>query len=202
MNLAKMQDLGGCRIIVDNIQEVYQVIEKYKNSKIKHILKKEDDYIQTPKESGYRSYHLIYQFQSSTKEIYNKNIFIEIQARTKLQHTWATAVEMMGMYTKSQLKASQGDTNILRFFALVSSLFANIENTPIVPDTTNNYNDLLKEIRTLDNNFNILSTLNALSVATKHIDTKFSHIKNTNNLYFILILNFEMGKARNPISFS
>ena len=54
-------------------------------------------------------------------------MLIEVQFRTKLQHTWATAVEMMGIYTKSNLKSSQGNKDILRFFLLVSSIFAMIE---------------------------------------------------------------------------
>lgn len=59
MNLYRMQDLGGCRVIVDTIEQVYDAIDKYKKSRIRHILKKENDYIQNPKKSGYRSYHMI-----------------------------------------------------------------------------------------------------------------------------------------------
>ena len=121
MQLYKMQDLGGCRVIVDTIEQVYNAIDRYKFSRIRHILKREYDYIANPKESGYRSYHMVYQFHSESKDTYNKNMFIEIQFRTKLQHMWATAVEMMGIYTKSNLKSSQGDYDILRFFTLVSS---------------------------------------------------------------------------------
>ena len=107
MQLYKMQDLGGCRVIVDTIEDVYNSVDIYKKSRIRHILKKEDDYIASPKASGYRSYHMVYQFHSETKDTYNKNMFIEIQFRTKLQHIWATAVEMMGIYTKSNLKYAQ-----------------------------------------------------------------------------------------------
>ena len=106
MQLYKMQDLGGCRVIVDTIEQVYNAINRYKFSRIRHILKREYDYIANPKESGYRSYHMVYQFHSESKDTYNKNMFIEIQFRTKLQHMWATAVEMMGIYTKSNLKSS------------------------------------------------------------------------------------------------
>lgn len=115
MSLYRMQDLGGCRVIVDTINQVYKSINNYKNSRIRHILKREYDYIQNPKDSGYRSYHMVYQFHSDKKETYNKNMLIEIQFRTKLQHIWATAVEMMGIYTKSNLKSNQGNKEILRF---------------------------------------------------------------------------------------
>ena len=124
MDLYRMQDLGGCRVIVDSIDEVYSAMNQYKSSRIRHILKREYDYIQNPKESGYRSYHMVYQFHSDRKETYNKNMLIEIQFRTKIQHTWATAVEMMGIYTKGNLKSSQGNEDILRFFTLVSSILA------------------------------------------------------------------------------
>ena len=85
MDLYRMQDLGGCRVIVDTVPNVYNSVDKYKNSHVRHILKREYDYIQNPKESGYRSYHMVYQFQSDTVDTYNKNMMIEIQFRTKLQ---------------------------------------------------------------------------------------------------------------------
>ena len=118
MQLYKMQDLGGCRVIVDTIEQVYESLNQYKTSSIRHILKREYDYIANPKPSGYRSYHMVYQFHSDKKDTYNKNMFIEIQFRTKLQHIWATAVEMMGIYTKSNLESSQGNYDILRFLHL------------------------------------------------------------------------------------
>lgn len=190
MNLYRMQDLGGCRIIVDTIDDVYNVLNKYKKSRIRHILKKENDYIENPKDSGYRSYHMVYQFQSDKKETYNKNMLIEIQFRTKLQHTWATAVEMMGIYTKSALKASMGDQEILRFFKLVSSVFAKMEHTPTVKDTPSNYNDLVKEIKELDSKHKIVSRLSAMKLAINHADTKGK------GGYYILILNYGKNTLR------
>lgn len=188
MNLYRMQDLGGCRVIVDNIEQVYDSLNKYKNSRIRHILKKENDYIQNPKQSGYRSYHIIYQFHSDNKETYNKNMLIEVQFRTKLQHTWATAVEMMGIYTKSQLKASIGDKDVLRFFILVSSVFAKIEKTPMCPNTNDDVDTLIKEIKEIDNSLNIVSRLSALSVTIKYTN---ENINLKGKGYYILQLNYK-----------
>ena len=70
MNLYKMQDIGGCRLIADSIDEVYNSLNKYKNSRVRHKLVRETDYILNPKESGYRSVHLVYQFHSDKKETY------------------------------------------------------------------------------------------------------------------------------------
>lgn len=181
-----MQDLGGCRVIVDSISEVYEAIDQYKNSRIRHELKQERDYIQDPKDSGYRCCHMVYQYHSDKNETYNKSILIEIQFRTKLQHIWATAVEMMALVTRSNLKASQGNKDILRFFTLVSSLFAIEEHTPVCPNTSNDENELLKEINDLNQKHHIMDTLNALSTTIKY------NYKSTNNKmeYYILDLHY------------
>lgn len=189
MQLYKMQDLGGCRVIVDTIKQVYEAIDKYKSSRIRHILKREYDYIANPKESGYRSYHMVYQFHSESRDTYNKNMFIEIQFRTKLQHMWATAVEMMGIYTKSNLKSSQGDYDILRFFTLVSSLFAIQEKMPICPNTSDWADELISEIKYLDNKNNIISTLSGLNVSINHASNKYN--QRDKNLYYIILLNYD-----------
>lgn len=190
MSLYRMQDLGGCRVIVEGINDVYEALNKYKNSRIRHILKREYDYIQNPKPSGYRSYHMVYQFQSDKKETYNKNMLIEIQFRTKLQHVWATAVEMMGIYTKSNLKSSQGDEDILRFFALVSSLFAIKEKTPVCPETSDWGDELAKEISDINNKHNILSKLTSLNMMTKAMEDNFVRV-NYKNGYYLLILDIQ-----------
>lgn len=86
MDLYRMQDLGGCRVIVDTLDDVYDAMNRYKNQNTKHEFRRENDYIQNPKDSGYRSYHVIYKFHDENNTDYNKNIQIEIQFRTKLQH--------------------------------------------------------------------------------------------------------------------
>lgn len=189
MNLYRMQDLGGCRVIVDSIDDVYHSLNQYKKSSIRHILKHEYDYIQQPKESGYRSYHMVYQYQSDRNKTYNKNILIEIQFRTKLQHIWATALETMGVYTKTALKASMGDQDVLRFFILVSSVFAQMEKMPICPSTSDDYNTLVSEIKKIDKKLNIVSRLSALSVAIKRTDEK-QKLFNLKGEYFLLRLHF------------
>jgi (p)ppGpp synthase/HD superfamily hydrolase len=93
MSLWTMQDIGGCRVIVPSVDSVYEVAKRYKRSRVRHQIKNEYDYITNPKCSGYRSLHLVYQYQSDKKNEYNRNMLIEIQVRTKLEHLWATAVE-------------------------------------------------------------------------------------------------------------
>ena len=135
---------------------------------------------------------MVYQFQSDKTDTYNKNMFIEIQFRTQIQHIWATALETMGIYTKTALKASMGDKDILRFFVLVSSVFAKMEDTPICPNTQNDYDLLVSEIKDIDNRLNIVSRLSALSVAIKYANEKYSKGKG----YYLLQLNLEKKLLR------
>lgn len=64
-----------------------------------------DDYIDNPKESGYRSVHLVYKYHSDTIETYNKNMLIELKFRIYRQHIWATALEIIGLFTKKIFKS-------------------------------------------------------------------------------------------------
>ena len=107
MSLWMMQDLGGCRFIVPTLEEVYWFSEQYENSRKRHLFKEKYDYIKSPKRSGYRSLHVVYEYHSDKIDTYNKNMLIEIQFRTHLQHLWATAVETMGLFTKQAIKSGQ-----------------------------------------------------------------------------------------------
>lgn len=115
MSLWAIQDLGGCRFIVPKISDVYKYSAEYEKSRKRHILKSEYDYIKNPKATGYRSLHVVYEYHSDAVDTYNKNMLIEIQFRTHLQHLWATAVETMGLFTKKAIKSGQGDDDVNRF---------------------------------------------------------------------------------------
>jgi (p)ppGpp synthase/HD superfamily hydrolase len=121
MKLSQMQDIGGCRAVAESVGAVKKISERIKNSDIKHKLICEDDYIKSPKQSGYRSSHLIYKFFSDKKETHN-GLRIEIQIRSQLQHAWATAVEIAGTFIHQALKSSQGESDWLRFFALMGGI--------------------------------------------------------------------------------
>ena len=83
---------------------------------------------------------------------------IEIQIRTLLQHKWATAVEAAETFTGQALKSNQGSEDWRRFFALMSSVFAIRENSPTVPGTPSNLDELHAEIRKLDATHHMAAT--------------------------------------------
>lgn len=186
MNLWGMQDLGGCRFIVPTNEDVYAYANKMRDSRIRHRHIKTCDYISDPKISGYRSLHMIFEYHSDTIGIYNKNMLIEVQFRTHLQHLWATAVETMGLFTNQAIKSGQGDADVTRFFVLVSALFAIKEGKSIVPNTINDKYELISEIESLNTKCNFLDILSAIRVAVNHQNDP-NQIRQG---YYILILNY------------
>ena len=87
------------------------------------------DYIEKPKDDGYRSLHQVFKYKSTIAPELN-GLFIELQIRTKLQHSWATAVETLGLVEKSSFKTGEGAEEFKRFFKLASVLFAHHESQP------------------------------------------------------------------------
>lgn len=98
MNLARMQDIGGCRSVLSTQEDVSVVTKSFLSGRHKHRLIRHDDYVATPKPSGYRSVHLVYAYHSDRSSTYN-GLNIEVQIRSRLQHAWATAVETVGTFT-------------------------------------------------------------------------------------------------------
>lgn len=192
MQLYRMQDLGGCRMVLPTLDEVYKFSEGIQKSRIRHEWKKTNDYIQNPKASGYRSLHLVYKFKTDTpgKEIFNRYpMLIELQFRTHLQHIWATALETIGLFTNQALKAGQGNDEILRFFVVVSSLFAIREGCPVVPGTIRDEKELVSEIEQINDQHHVLDMLKAIRTVIDHDSPNVPGKKG----YYILQLNYQNG---------
>ena len=134
IKLARMQDIGGLRAVVADNSKVYRLIENYRRSHFAHELVREDDYIEHPKPSGYRSIHLVYKYRSQHPSARGfDGLRVELQVRSRIQHAWANAVETVGMLLGEPLKAGRGSMKWLEFFAVTSAAFAHIEGTTSVP---------------------------------------------------------------------
>ncbi|MGY3407311.1 hypothetical protein ACVWZV_003424 [Bradyrhizobium sp. GM5.1] len=186
MTLSQMQDIGGCRAIMRSAKAVKVLCEAYAASDIKHALAANDDYVSTPKPSGYRGVHLVYKYFSDRKTDYN-TLKIEIQIRSQLQHAWATAVETVGTLQQQALKSSQGEKDWLRFFALSSSAFAFREGTQPIPGTPDSYRDLVSEMRDYVRSLDLAKRLQAYGHAMKFLSNP-QHDR-SDNRYFLLEMN-------------
>jgi ppGpp synthetase/RelA/SpoT-type nucleotidyltranferase len=184
MTLSQMQEIGGCRAIVSSCAQVKALAQSYLDSDIKHMLAQNDDYIKTPKDSGYRGIHLIYRYYSDKKANYN-TLKIEVQLRSQLQHAWATAVETVGAFTQQALKSSIGEAGWLRFFALMGTAIAVREEGAPVPNTPSDYPELVKELRDIVRTGDIANKLSAFGTALDVFEGP--HAKNDH--YFLLEVN-------------
>lgn len=190
MKLTQMQDIGGCRAILKDVDKVDKLVAIYKNRQsrgMKHKLSKEDDYIKLPKKSGYRGIHLIYKYESDKNTSY-KDLKIEIQIRSLLQHAWATAVETVDTFTSQMLKTGDGQKDWFRFFALMSSVMALKEGTPLIPDTPTDFDALRKEIIDLEKKLGVDAHLSAFRSSLKVLEDQ-PHPSLIGAHYYLLQLN-------------
>ncbi|MFA6661961.1 MAG: GTP pyrophosphokinase family protein [Bacilli bacterium] len=86
--IRELNDIGGIRITCKYVEEVYEIYELLKSRKDIQI-KVVKDYIKYPKESGYRSLHVIAIYEAETING-QLPILIEFQIRTLSMHLWAT----------------------------------------------------------------------------------------------------------------
>lgn len=182
MGLERMEDIGGCRIVVENVQQVYAVRDLIVTGRTRNTLRRERDYIKQPKESGYRGVHLIYRYKGQ-KLAYNGH-HVELQIRSLAQHSWATAVEVVGTFTKQALKASEGPEEWLKFFRLAGKAFEDVENKKLY---SNRKSAEREELMAMITQLNVMQKLNAFTVSTNHIDTN----KRLNAAYYLLTLDVE-----------
>jgi hypothetical protein len=186
MKLARMQDIGGCRAVVRSVGEVRRVHDTYRRSRSQHKLVREDDYITTPKPSGYRGIHLVYRFGSPYSPDYN-GLTIEVQLRSLLQHAWATAVETVGAILGQALKASEGESDWLEFFQLSSSAFALVEASPVVSGTPTVKRTLVRRLARLSRELGVREKLRAYRQALKFTEKGSARRSD----YYLLLLEPE-----------
>ncbi|MGY4413200.1 ppGpp synthetase/RelA/SpoT-type nucleotidyltransferase [Bradyrhizobium sp. LB7.1] len=157
-NLNQMNDLAGCRVILPSMWDVETFLQGFRNRTSNEVFR-EYPYIQEMKPDGYRSHHMILKFRGSDEAAVYQGRRVEIQIRTQLQHSWATAVEAVGLYRREDLKAGRGDPDWLRLFRLMSEEFAVEEACEQLSD------ERLAEITVLEKKLDAVETLERLSQA-------------------------------------
>ena len=186
MKLSQMQDIAGCRVVMPNVELAKKLHkESYIHGDFKHKKVNEKDYINNPKEDGYRSIHLIYRYRSDKegKKGYN-GLLVEVQIRSKLQHLWATAIETVDFFTKQAIKSNEGQKEWKDFFKLVSSAFAIMENAPLVLNTPTDKKELYSQIKKKEEELQVIKVMNGWAQAVQVFE-KVS--KEKPNLQFFLL---------------
>ncbi|VVB77244.1 Region found in RelA / SpoT proteins [uncultured archaeon] len=162
MKLYQMQDIGGCRAILQTVNMARRLYEEhYVKGDLKHKLVANKDYVAEPKDDGYRSFHLVYEYKShrAGKKKFN-GLRTEVQIRSKIQHIWATAVETTGLFTRQAIKSNEGSKEWNDFFRLMSSALARLEGCPSVSNTPTDERELYLEVKRLERKLNVIKLMN------------------------------------------
>jgi ppGpp synthetase/RelA/SpoT-type nucleotidyltranferase len=122
VRLTQLQDIGGCRIIVQGNNTIDSLWE-YLQDKVAHqkdlkLIRKIDYREKGRDDSGYRSLHLILERHGHK---------IELQIRSRIQHYWAESIERTSVIYGYHLKECEGHSDVLAYFKKLSDIFYEIE---------------------------------------------------------------------------
>ncbi|HEY0863666.1 MAG TPA: RelA/SpoT domain-containing protein [Lacunisphaera sp.] len=212
MDLKNMQDIGGCRAIVTNQKKLTQILRELKRQpefRWKDVKFKIKDYIECPKEDGYRSVHVIGDFAEKGSPIRR----IEVQLRTYIQHYWATALEIVDLFTDQALKSNQGDKEWRTFFRLLSEHFALMDDIHLfenmsLPARRIAYQQRLKkhpklkssaeELRKCSKRLRVLEKFEAFAGSLRVVDSKLTQAK-VETGFVLLKINLEIKRVESMI---
>jgi len=193
MNLIKMQDIGGLRVVVSSIPDLKKLLKDLtKGGKYSHKIIKINDYVKDPKKDGYRSIHVVYRFRHAI-QAYN-NLYLEVQLRTKLQHIFATTVETIGTLKDVAFKFGETDSNNdwSDFLLLASAAFAELEKSPQIDRyKKHEKKDIYKKFIYQVNKLKVVDFLLGYTTAIKYIGEK----SKLSDDYFLLILDIIKKKV-------
>jgi hypothetical protein len=173
LQLSMMQDLGGVRVIVPRVVDVRALQERLLTNPGHHRLVAHDDYLANPKLDGYRSVHIAHAYGTKVPGRW-EGLRIEVQIRTRVQHSWATALETVDLFTSQRLKSGKGDDWWREFFALMSGELAAAEGLPGVPGVPTDRHERRARLQQIQDDYDVLKRLNAFRHVTSDPDRSYS----------------------------
>ncbi|KLU04935.1 RelA/SpoT domain protein [Rhodopirellula islandica] len=176
MRLSQMDDVAGCRLIFQSIKTLHEFRDNFLNAKFDHSIRNSKgkyDYIAKPKQTGYRGIHDVYSYDVNSavgREL--TGLLVEIQYRTLLQHSWATAVEVIAYVSESQPKFEKGDTRYRDAMAFASELLARHFEDMTGPLPELSSQQVVSEFDKLDRELKLRQRLSNLQSIDSVITTK------------------------------
>ena len=193
MRLGGMQDIAGGRFVFSDVtvmRSAYSLLIQEPLNQLE-IVKTDDHVDEKPKTSGYRSVHIVYKYHSFNNEDWD-GMKVEIQLRTKLQHSWAMAVETAGLVTNTAMKSGQGSDEWQEFFQIISCLFAMKEGTILIPSFCHETKvNLLKRLKKINDKNNFFDQLLALKLSVSAVEKR-----GYQGDIFLLYIDFNSKKLR------
>jgi putative GTP pyrophosphokinase len=131
MSLARMDDIGGCRVVVAGLEELRALETRIRDRWSALLVGGGKDYVAHPKgDTGYRAVHII---------VRRRGLLVEIQLRTARQQRWATLVEQLELQTGQPLKDGVGHPDTVVLLARLSEFMAYSDRNERPPDDLRQY---------------------------------------------------------------
>lgn len=122
VRLTQLQDIGGCRIIVNSnsdVEDLYEYLKQAVGKQSVFIIDRDTDYRELGRDdTGYRALHVI---------LKRSDCFLELQIRSRIQHYWAESIERTSVIYGHHLKEKEGDPLVIQYFKTLSDAFYEIE---------------------------------------------------------------------------
>lgn len=139
LDLSRMQDIGGCRVVLDSddvadLRRFEGLVCDYWGDGCK----RSSNYVNRPRESGYRAIHIV---------VVQDGRMIEIQLRTQRMHLWAELVESLSGVLGTNYK-QDGDSLVQDFARQLSLVMCAEERGEVIgADDQVKFSDLTKELQ-------------------------------------------------------
>ena len=165
MDVTRMNDIAGCRLVFSSLTQLNQWRRKFasemENRFDKRFPDDKYDYIRDPDfQTGYRGIHEVFQDRDENASVH---ALIEIQYRTIVQHSWATALEIWDNVNQHGAKFGADNPEVQRIFVLLSELlwrcFDKPSGFPENRPTNLPSGRLFREIAILEEKHHVLRTL-------------------------------------------
>ncbi|MCB5411880.1 RelA/SpoT domain-containing protein [Pseudogemmobacter faecipullorum] len=128
VRLTQLQDIGGCRIIVDDNNDVNKLFDfisgKLNDSNFAKVARVTDYREAGRDDTGYRALHIILEVSGK---------MLELQIRSKIQHYWSESIERTSVIYGFRLKEKEGDPLVIDYFKEFSNCLHEVEVSRQIP---------------------------------------------------------------------
>lgn len=189
--VTNMNDIAGCRAIFSDInclfatlKGIHNLVNQFESISIKDV----DNYIETPKgnDCGYRSVHVIIEYETPMK-----TLKVEVQLRTRVQHLWATSVEIIDLIERTKIKTlshipfamkEQAQVHWEELLSLMSEVIAFHEGCITLGEKR--LKEIKNKLRYLDRKVKSINKLKSFKMVSESI---YLHGTGRNQYYIVVI---------------
>ncbi len=190
----QMEDIAGIRIMCQFIDDIYEVVDLIRERSGKDFtVLYEKDYIRNPKDSGYKSYHIIIKYPVQTA-LGTKEILAELQIRTLAMNFWATIEHSLNYKYKSHIPEEIIER--LRNSAIAATRLDEemMEISREVINAQLMFEEKSNTIRDIISNIQLLFT-QGKEIEALDFQQRFDNIKNNDNMFEFELLLTEIKKS-------